>query len=193
MHLMVLFGILMKEAPSDEWDLRRVEFYTVAPALIQSKLQVRAADAVPSLPGGRRTTSAYTATVKPVFTGEELMGLQEIVRKVPLGDHVYEFAVDLVRATRVSESYAAPEVKRWLDWGAGPRASQYLLLGAKARALLLGRFHATMEDIVAIAKPVLRHRLVLNFAAESEGLTPDMIIDKVLPQVQEKVTQKAGA
>ena len=141
----------------------------------------------------RRTTSAYTATVKPVFTGEELMGLQEIVRKVPLGDHIYEFAVDLVRATRVSESYAAPEVKRWLDWGAGPRASQYLLLGAKARALLLGRFHATMEDIVAIAKPVLRHRLVLNFAAESEGLTPDMIIDKVLPQVQEKVTQKAGA
>src|SRR4051794_16520606 len=99
----------------------------------------------------RRTTSAYSAKVSPVFSGEELMGLQEIVRKVPVADHVYAFAVDLVRATRISEGYAAPEVKRWLDWGAGPRASQYLLLGAKARALLHGRFHATVEDIVAIA------------------------------------------
>ncbi|GMV80098.1 MAG: ATPase AAA [Planctomycetota bacterium] len=135
----------------------------------------------------RRTTSAYEAKVGAVFTGEELLGLQEIVRKVPLGDHVYRFAVDLVRATRVSEEYAAPEVKRWVDWGAGPRASQFLLLGAKARALLHGRFHATVEDVVALAKPVLRHRLVLNFAAESEGLTADMIVDKVLPLVQATV------
>ncbi|MCY3023964.1 MAG: MoxR family ATPase [Planctomycetota bacterium] len=128
----------------------------------------------------RRTTSAYDAKVSPVFTGQELLGLQEIVRKVPVADHVYSFAVDLVRTTRVSEGYCAPEVKRWLDWGAGPRASQYLLLGAKARALLHGRFHATIEDIVAIAKPVIRHRLVLNFAAESEGLTTDTIIERVL-------------
>jgi len=132
----------------------------------------------------RRTTSAYTDELAQVFTGEELLGLQEIVRKVPVADHVYAFAVDLVRATRVSEEYCAPEVKRWLDWGAGPRASQYLLLGAKARALLHGRFHATIEDMVAIAKPVLRHRLVLNFAAESEGLTTDMIIERVLGHVQ---------
>jgi len=132
----------------------------------------------------RRTTSAYSAKVSPVFSGEELMGLQEIVRKVPVADHVYAFAVDLVRSTRVSESYAAPEVKRWLDWGAGPRASQYLLLGAKARALLHGRFHATVDDIIAIAKPVLRHRMVLNFAAESEGLTTDLIIEKLLENVQ---------
>ncbi|MCZ7648352.1 MAG: MoxR family ATPase [Planctomycetota bacterium] len=132
----------------------------------------------------RRTTSAYEAQVEPVFTGEELLGLQEIVRKVPLGDHVYQFAVDLVRSTRVSEEYAAPEVKRWLDWGAGPRACQNLLLGAKARALLHGRFHATVEDLVALAKPVLRHRLVLNFAAESEGLTPDMIVERVLEKAK---------
>jgi len=132
----------------------------------------------------RRTTSAYSGEVAPVFSGEELLGLQEIVRKVPVADHVYSFAVDLVRATRVSEEYCAPEVKRWLDWGAGPRASQYLLLGAKARALFHGRFHATIEDMVAILKPVLRHRLVLNFAAESEGLTTDMIIERVLEHVQ---------
>ncbi|MGD0089987.1 MAG: MoxR family ATPase [Planctomycetota bacterium] len=132
----------------------------------------------------RRTTSAYSGDVTPVFTGEELLGLQEIVRKVPVADHVYACAVDLVRATRVSEEQCAPEVKRWLDWGAGPRASQYLLLGAKARALLHGRFHATIEDVVAIAKPVLRHRLVLNFAAESEGLTTDMIVERVLEHAQ---------
>jgi MoxR-like ATPase len=132
----------------------------------------------------RRTTSAYSDKVSSVFTGEELSGLQEIVRKVPVADHVYAFAVDLVRATRVSEEYCAPEVKRWLDWGAGPRASQYLLLGAKARALLHGRFHATIEDVVAVCKPVMRHRLVLNFAAESEGLTTDIIIERVLERSQ---------
>ncbi len=131
----------------------------------------------------RRTTTAYKASINPVFTSEELIGLQEVVRKVPLGDHVYTFAVDLVRATRVSEEYAVPDVKLWLDWGAGPRACQYLLLGAKARALLNGRFHATVEDVVAIAKPVLRHRLVLNFAAESEGLTADALVDRILETI----------
>jgi len=135
----------------------------------------------------RRTTSAYSAKVSPVFSGEELLGLQEIVRKVPVGDHVYAFAVDLVRMTRVSEPYCAPEIKRWLDWGAGPRAPQYLLLGAKARALLHGRFHATIEDVIAVCKPVLRHRMVLNFAAESEGLTTDIIIDRILEAIQKKV------
>ena len=139
----------------------------------------------------RRTTSAYSASLEPVFTGQELLGLQEIVRKVPLGDHVYAFAVDLVRATRVTEDTAAVEVKRWLEWGAGPRAAQYLLLGAKARALLYGRFHATIDDVVAIARPVLRHRIVLNFAAESEGLTPDMIVDRVLEAVRAAQAQRA--
>jgi MoxR-like ATPase len=141
----------------------------------------------------RRTTSSHQARVAPVFTGEELLGLQEIVRKVPVGDHVYSFAVDLVRATRISESYAAPEVKRWLDWGAGPRASQYLLLGAKARALLKGRFHATVEDVVALAKPVMRHRLVLNFAAESEGLTTDMVVGRVLEATPSAAASPAPA
>ena len=134
----------------------------------------------------RRTTSAFHQKLTAVFSGQELLGLQEVVRKVPVGDHVYAFAVDLVRATRVSESYCAPEVKRWLDWGAGPRASQYLLLGAKARALLHGRFHATIEDVIAVAKPVLRHRIVLNFAAESEGMTTDIMVDKILESVKAK-------
>jgi MoxR-like ATPase len=134
----------------------------------------------------RRTTTAYSAELRSIFNAQELLGLQEIVRKVPLGDHVYAFAVDLVRATRVAENEAATEVKRWLDWGAGPRATQFLLLGAKARALLHGRFHATLEDVVAIAKPVLRHRLVLNFAAQSEGLTADIIIGRVLEAFNQK-------
>jgi MoxR-like ATPase len=134
----------------------------------------------------RRTTTAYSAELRSIFNAQELLGLQEIVRKVPLGDHVYAFAVDLVRATRVAENEAASEVKRWLDWGAGPRATQFLLLGAKARALLHGRFHATLEDVVAIAKPVLRHRLVLNFAAQSEGLTADIIIGRVLEAFNQK-------
>ena len=136
----------------------------------------------------RRTTSSYNATLQSVFTGQELLGLQEIIRKVPLGNHVYAFAVDLVRSTRVSEESAEPEVKRWLDWGAGPRAAQYLLLGAKARALLYGRFHATVEDVSAIAKPVMRHRIVLNFAAESEGLTADMIVGRVLESARANMT-----
>ena len=140
----------------------------------------------------RRTTSAYSAKPLPVFNAKELLGLQDIVRKVPVGDHVYAFAVDLARATRVSEDSAAPEVKRWLDWGAGPRAAQFMLLGAKARALLHGRFHATVEDVIAVAKPVLRHRLVLNFAAESEGLTADMIVERVLNATQGK-TASASA
>ncbi|MBI3829864.1 MAG: MoxR family ATPase [Planctomycetes bacterium] len=141
----------------------------------------------------RRTTSAYHASMSSVFSAEELLGLQEIVRKVPLGDHVYGFAVDLVRATRVNEPGAAAEVKRWLDWGAGPRAAQYLILGAKARALLMGRFHATIDDIVALAKPVMRHRIVLNFAAESEGLTPDLIIERVLQSARGETQDKAAA
>jgi len=134
----------------------------------------------------RRTTSAYSSSPTPVFDAEELLGLQEIVRKVPLGEHVYAFAVDLVRATRIHEDSSAPEVKRWLEWGAGTRAAQNLILGAKARALLHGRFHATVEDVVALAKPVLRHRLVLNFAAESEGQTPDGIVDLVIKARKEK-------
>jgi MoxR-like ATPase len=141
----------------------------------------------------RRTTGALAGQVRPVFKAEELLSLQEVVRKVPAGDHVCAFAVDLARATRVSESCAAPEAKRWLEWGAGPRASQYLLLGAKARALLRGRFHATVEDIRALALPVLRHRLVLSFAAESEGLTTDMLIEKLLAQTQARSSPaKAG-
>ena len=108
-----------------------------------------------------------------MLTAEEILDLQRIVREVPVSDHVIRYALSLVRQTRVREPGVPDFVDDQVSWGAGPRAVQFLILGAKARALLQGRTHVTCEDIQALAKPVLRHRLVLNFTAESEGVTPD--------------------
>ena len=116
-----------------------------------------------------------TDTIEPVLTAEEILELQRIVREVPVSDHVIRYALALVRQTRVGEPGVPEFVDDQVSWGAGPRAVQFLILGAKARALLHGRTHVTCEDIQALAKPVLRHRLVLNFTAESEGVTPDEI------------------
>jgi len=98
---------------------------------------------------------------------------------VPVTDHVFDHAVDLVHATRPGV-LDVPDVTRWLQWGAGPRAGQMLILGAKARALLRGRLHVTTEDVDALAHPVLRHRIICNFAAQAAGHTPDLIIDRLL-------------
>ena len=114
-----------------------------------------------------------TDTIEPVLTGGEILELQRIVREVPVSDHVIRYALALVRQTRVGEPGVPDFVSEQLSWGAGPRAVQFLILGGKARALLHGRTHVTCEDIQALAKPVLRHRLVLSFTAESEGVTPD--------------------
>jgi MoxR-like ATPase len=128
----------------------------------------------------RRTTSTLTDAIQPVLTAAEIIELQRIVRQVPVSDHIIRYALSLVRQTRVREAGVPEFVKDQLSWGAGPRAVQFLILGAKARALLQGRTHVTCEDVQSLAKPVLRHRLVLSFTAESEGITPDDLIERIV-------------
>jgi MoxR-like ATPase len=128
----------------------------------------------------RRTTSLPVDQVTPVVTPEEILALQRIVREVPVSDHVIRYTLSLVRQTRVGEEGIPDFARRGLAWGAGPRAVQYLIVGAKARALLERRTHVTVQDIQSLALPVLRHRLVVNFAAESEGITSDAIITELV-------------
>jgi MoxR-like ATPase len=134
----------------------------------------------------RRTTGLVTDDITPVLTGEEILAIQTLVRKVPVTDHVIHYCLALVRQTRVGEPGVPKFAKEWLSWGAGPRAVQNLILGAKARALLYGRSHVTTEDIKALAAPVLRHRLLTNFTAASEGVTTDTVIRKLLEETPEK-------
>jgi MoxR-like ATPase len=128
----------------------------------------------------RRTTATAVDTIEPVLTAEEIIDLQRLVRQVPASDHVIRYALSLVRQTRVHEPGVPDFIEEQLSWGAGPRAVQFLVLGGKARALLQGRSHVTCDDVQALARPVLRHRLVLSFTAESEGVTPDAVIDRIL-------------
>ena len=128
----------------------------------------------------RRTTSTLGDSIEPVLTAAEILELQRIVRQVPVSDHIIRYALSLVRQTRVREAGVPDFVKDQLSWGAGPRAVQFLILGAKARALLQGRTHVACEDVQALAKPALRHRLVLSFTAESEGVTPDDLIERIV-------------
>jgi MoxR-like ATPase len=115
-----------------------------------------------------------------VLTGEEVLALQEIVRKVPVADHVIRYALQFSRLTRVTEGNVPDFVKDFVGWGAGPRASQYLILAGKARALLKGRYHVSTEDIRQVALPVLRHRIVTNFNAEAEGMKSDAIVRRLI-------------
>jgi MoxR-like ATPase len=128
----------------------------------------------------RRTTGTAAADIQAVLSPEEISGLQDLVRTVPISDHLIRYTLALVRQTRVREAGAPAFVREQLAWGAGPRAVQFLILGAKARALVQGRAHVTIDDIQILAKPVLRHRLVVNFAAESEGVTTDELIGQLL-------------
>ncbi len=128
------------------------------------------------------TTSDYVAKIERVLGAQEILDLQRLVRRVPVADHVVRYAVRLARATRGREG--APDfVKQWVSWGAGPRASQYLVLGAKTRAVLHGRFAPGIEDVKAVAPAVLRHRIVSNFTAEAEGIKPERIIQELLQAV----------
>jgi len=131
----------------------------------------------------RRTTGTVQGQVERVIDGRRIVQLQEIVRRVPVGDHVYHFALDIIRATRPNEPGASDFVRHWLNWGAGPRAGQYLILGGKARALMQGRLFVTIQDIEAVAHPVLRHRIIPNFNAEAEGISVEQIINKILALV----------
>ena len=128
----------------------------------------------------RRTTSGFEVELKKIISGEAIIHLQQVVRKVPVPDHVTDFVLDLVRRCRPKEPEAEALVKELIEWGPGPRACQMLITGAKVRALLYGRLHATIEDIEALAHPVLRHRLVPTFNAEADGVTVDDIVDRVL-------------
>ncbi len=128
----------------------------------------------------KATTGLQSDEVDRVLTADEIIALQRIVKQVPVTDHVIEYTLALVRQTRVREEVAPDFVKQWLGWGAGPRAVQNLILGGKARALLNGRTHVSTDDISALAKPVLRHRIVTNFTAESEGVTTDDVIERLL-------------
>ncbi len=139
-----------------------------------------------------RTTSREEAKIDPVISGGEIIELQDIVRSVPVARHVYEFALDIVRITRPSEEDAPQFTTQWVSWGAGPRACQYLILAGKARALLEGRFHVTTEDVEFAAAPVMRHRLVLNFSAEAEGITVDDIVQKALSMVERPTAAASG-
>jgi MoxR-like ATPase len=130
----------------------------------------------------RRTTEDRATDIKPVLGADEIFNLQSIVRRVPIADAVLEYALRLTRQTRLTTGEAPAWVKDWLQWGAGPRASQNLVLGAKAHALLQGRFYVAAEDIKAVAKPVLRHRLITSFAAEADGVTTDKVVDRLLAE-----------
>jgi MoxR-like ATPase len=127
----------------------------------------------------KRTTSGARPMLQRHFTANELVQLQDVVRQVPVSDEVYRFAVDLVHATRPGPN-GIKDATEWLQWGAGPRAGQMLILGGKARALLHGRFHVTRDDITALAAPILRHRIVPTFAAQAEGLDADTIIGRIV-------------
>ena len=130
-----------------------------------------------------RTTGTFAADIQPVIEGPQIIELQKVVRKVPVPDHVMDFVLDLVRYSRPDNADAPAFVKDLIEWGAGPRACQNLVLAGKVRAVLHGRFHVTIDDIVALAPPVLRHRIVPTFNAEAEGVKVDDIIARIIEVV----------
>jgi MoxR-like ATPase len=137
----------------------------------------------------RRTTSVASEEIQPVLSGDQIIELQKLVRKVPVSDHVIRYALALVRQTRIGEPGVPKFIRDWLSWGAGPRAVQNLILGSKARALLYGRVHVQTDDIQALAYPVLRHRILTNFTAASEGISPDTVIKKLLEDTPSKESE----
>jgi len=131
----------------------------------------------------RRTTGTYVPTIRPIVTGQDILRCQEIVRAVPVPDHVTDFILDLVRGCRPGQPEAFQELDGLVEWGPGPRACQMFTLGGKVRALLRGRSHVAVEDVEALAYPVLRHRIVPTFKAEADGITTDEIIRRALAAV----------
>jgi len=130
----------------------------------------------------KTTTSQFVPTVNKVVHGDDIIAYQKLVRSVPVADAVIEYAVNLVSRTRPKADTAPQFIKDWLTWGAGPRASQYLILGAKTRAVLHGRYTPDIDDVRAVALPVLRHRLITNFNAEADGIAPLQIVEKLLSE-----------
>jgi MoxR-like ATPase len=127
----------------------------------------------------KNTTSERNVTVNKVLSTDEIMYLQDLVRRVPVPDNVMEYAVRIVAKTRPNTQNADPEVNKYVAWGAGPRASQYLILGAKCHAVVSGKYSPDMEDVRAVVKPILRHRIVRNYKAEAEGISVEKIIEQL--------------
>ncbi len=136
----------------------------------------------------RRTTTNYAGTPEQILDGEMILKYQRIVREVLVREDIYDYVVRFVQATRTSKDYALPYAQEWLSWGAGPRACQNLVLGAKVRAFFEGRPHVTTDDVKAVAKPVLRHRIIVNYAAMSEGITTDHVVEELLNSIPEPQT-----
>jgi len=138
-----------------------------------------------------RTTTTQQPQVEHVLSGQEILEMQELVRRVPVAPYVIRYAMRFARLTRKDNGDVPSFIRDYVTWGAGPRASQYMVLGAKARAVLQGRYHASCEDIRAVAAPVLRHRIITNFNAEAEGIKPDDIVRRLADLIprdpQEKV------
>ena len=128
----------------------------------------------------KSTTSDTKTALSEIISGEEIIKHQELIRRIPVADNVLEYAVKLVAKTRASNELAPQLTKDFITWGAGPRASQYLIVGAKCHAALNGKYSPDIEDVKAVAKPILRHRLVRNYRAEAEGYSMDRIIDELL-------------
>lgn len=128
----------------------------------------------------KNTTGEIEAKVNTILSGEDILKYQNLIKKVPVADNVVEYAVSLVHKTRPNLENSSEMADKYLEWGAGPRASQYLIKGAKCNALINGKYSPDIEDVQAIAKPVLRHRVVRNFKAEADGITVDKIIDSIL-------------
>ena len=141
----------------------------------------------------KRVTTAYAFETRQVLDGEQLIALQKVVRAVPVAEHVYEYAARLVRMTRPHESEATPYVRENVNWGGGPRACIYLIMAAKARAVLQGRYHVTTEDLHAVAAPVLRHRVMPTFNAEAAGISSDDIVLQVVRTVSGSSQVQSGA
>ncbi len=133
------------------------------------------------------TTSSYKAELSTVLSGEDIMKFQRLIRSVPVADYVVDYAVRLARATRPNQPGQTDldAVSRYVSWGAGPRASQYLILGAKTYAALRGNLAPSVDDVKRVARPVLRHRIITNFNAEAEGIKSDTIIDRLIEAVPE--------
>jgi MoxR-like ATPase len=141
----------------------------------------------------RLTTSADKPKIEKVLSGSEILDLQKIVRRIPVAEHVYGYAVRLARATRPAANPGDEFLKNYVTWGAGVRASQFLILAARVRAVLRGRMHVGIEDVRSVAGPVLRHRIVTNFNAEAEGMGPDDVIKRVLKLVPVDAAANEGA
>ncbi len=131
-----------------------------------------------------RTTAGKSQVIEPLFTGEDVLAFHEVIRRVPIAKDLIDMAVRLVSASRPGREGTPEFVNNWVSWGAGTRASQYLVLGAKARALISGRANVTREDLQKLAKPVLRHRVLVNYRAEAEGVSVEQIIDRLLDHLK---------